>query len=127
MKARRKRTDLSPEITLDEISENEKQSQETPDIDPLLALVGTLECEVTDADDTMPPEMREINVDQSREAQGTNLLLKLAGTLECEVTDIGERHDDYIGDALLAELRGDNDESDTRRYPIRKCIPKSDR
>ena len=88
MKARRERTDLSPEITLDEISENEKQSQETPDIDPLLAL---------------------------------------AGTLECEVTDIGERHDDYIGDALLAELRGDNDESDTRRYPIRKCIPKSDR
>ena len=32
------------------------------------------------------------------------------GTLECDVTDIGERHDDYIGDALLAELWGDEEE-----------------
>lgn len=110
MKARRERTDLSPEITLEDIPENEKQSQETPDIDPLLALDGTLECEVTDVDDTMPPEMRETNADESREVQVTDPLLKLAGTLECEVTDIGERHDDYIGDALLAGLRGDKDE-----------------
>ena len=44
------------------------------------------------------------------EEQVTDRLLALAGTLECEVTDIGERHDDYIGDVLLAELRGDNDE-----------------
>ena len=34
----------------------------------------------------------------------------LAGTLQSDVTDIGERHDDYIGDALLAELWGDEDE-----------------
>ncbi len=31
-------------------------------------------------------------------------LLALAGTLQSDVTDIGERHDDYIRDALLAEL-----------------------
>ena len=106
MKARGKRTDLSPEITLEDIPENEEQSRETPDIDPLLALAGTLECKVTDIDNTMPPEMRQIKTDQAREAQGTDPLLGLIGTLECEVTDIGERHDDYIGDALLTELRG---------------------
>jgi hypothetical protein len=33
-------------------------------------------------------------------------LLALAGTLECDVTDVGERHDHYIGQALLAEMRG---------------------
>ena len=73
MRAQGERTDLSVEIALDNIPENEEQARETQGVDPLLAL---------------------------------------AGTLECEVTDIGERHDDYIGDALLAELRGDNDESD---------------
>jgi len=28
-------------------------------------------------------------------------LLQLAGTLECDVSDIAERHDDYIGTAIL--------------------------
>ena len=37
-------------------------------------------------------------------------LIALLGTLESDVTDIGERHDDYIADALLAELWGDADE-----------------
>ena len=37
-------------------------------------------------------------------------LIALLGTLESDVTDLGERHDDYIGDALLAELWGDEDE-----------------
>jgi hypothetical protein len=37
-------------------------------------------------------------------------LLALAGTLEYEATDLSERHDEYIGKALLAEMRGDNDE-----------------
>ena len=50
------------------------------------------------------------NEARAQEIQGTDLLLALAGTLECEVTDIAERHDDYIGDGLLAELRGDKDE-----------------
>ena len=36
-------------------------------------------------------------------------LLALAGTLECDVTDISERHDHYIGQALLTEMRGDAD------------------
>ena len=37
-------------------------------------------------------------------------LLALAGTLEYETTDLSERHDEYIGKALLAEMHGDNDE-----------------
>lgn len=127
MKTRGKRTDFSSEITLENMLENEEQSQETPDIDPLLALAGTLECEVTDIDDTIPAEMRQTQVDHARETQGTDPLLELGGTLECEVTDIGDRHNDYIGDTLIAELRGDSDESDSWRYSIRKCISKSDR
>lgn len=47
---------------------------------------------------------------QAQEAWREDPLLALAGTLACEVTDIGERHDDYIGDTVLAELREDNDE-----------------
>ena len=89
---------------------NKAQAKETQGVDPLLALAGTLECEVTDIDDTMPAEIRPTNVDLTQEAQGIDPLLALAGTLECEVTDIGERHDDSIGDALLAELREDKDE-----------------
>ena len=58
----------------------------------------------------MPAEMRPTNVDLAQEAQGIDPLLALASTLECEVTDIGERHDDYVRDTLLAELRGDKDE-----------------
>ena len=54
--------------------------------------------------------IRKTNTNQSRETQGADPLLTLAGTLECEVTDIGQRHDDYIGDALLAYLQEDNDE-----------------
>ena len=65
---------------------------------------------MTDIDDTMPAEMQQTKTDQAREAQGTDPLLELIGTLECEVTDIGEHHDDYIGDALLTELREDKDE-----------------
>ena len=61
-------------------------------------------------DDTMSAEIRETSADQSQETPRIDPLLALAGTLECVVTDIGERHDDYIGDVLLAELRGDNDE-----------------
>ena len=33
-------------------------------------------------------------------------LLQLAGTLECDVTDVSERHDHYIGEALMKEMRG---------------------
>ena len=87
-----------------------KQTQKAQVIDPLLALAGTLECEVTNIQDPISAMIRETSTNQSQESPGTDPLLALAGTLECEVTDIGERHDDYIGDALLAELREDNDE-----------------
>ena len=53
---------------------------------------------------------KQENMKQVQEAQGIDPLLASAGTVECEVTDIGERHDDYIGDALVAELQEDNDE-----------------
>ena len=64
--------DLSPETTLDETPENDEQSLEPQDTDPLLALAGTLECEVTDIDDTMPAEMRQTKADHAREAQVTD-------------------------------------------------------
>ncbi len=87
-----------------------EQTQKARATAPLLALAGTLECEIADIENTMPATIRNTNTNQSLETQGADPLLALAGTLECEVTDIGERHDDYIGDALLAELQEDNDE-----------------
>lgn len=86
------------------------QYREVQVIDPLLALAGTLECEVTNIKDPLSAMIRETCTNQSQETEGTDPLLALVGTLECEVTDIGERHDDYIGDGLLAELRRNNDE-----------------
>lgn len=100
--------DLS--VELNDVLENEEQTQETQGTDPLLGLVGTLECEMSNIDDMTPSEMRRTKADQAQEAQVSDPLLRLVGTLECEVTDIGERHDDYIGDSLLAELKRDNDE-----------------
>jgi hypothetical protein len=90
--------------------ENMKQYREAQVINPLLALAGTLECKTMVTDDTMSAEIRETSADKSQEAPGIDPLLALAGTLECEETDIGERHDDYMGDTLLAELREDDDE-----------------
>ena len=37
-------------------------------------------------------------------------LLTLAGTLECDEENISDRHDELIGDVLLAELSGHADE-----------------
>ena len=37
-------------------------------------------------------------------------LLSLAGTLECDEENISDRHDELIGDGLLAELCGHTDE-----------------
>ena len=110
MRARGEQIDLSSEITLDETPEGEEQSREAQAADPLLALAGTLECEVTDIDDTMPTEMQQTNVDQSQEVLKADQLLALAGTLKGDAANISERHDDYIGDTLLTELRGDKDE-----------------
>lgn len=101
-------TNLS--VELDNVLENEEQSREAQGSDPLLKLAGTLECEVSNIDDMILSEMQQTKADQAQETQVSDPLLRLVGTLECEVTDIGERHDDYIGDALLVELQGDNDE-----------------
>ena len=37
-------------------------------------------------------------------------LLALAGTLKCDEDNISDRHDELIGDGLLAELQGHADE-----------------
>ena len=79
--------------------------------DPLLALVGTLECNVTEIKKHLKDAVRpKIRVVKGAHADHPDPLIALAGTLEANVTDIGERHDDYIADALLAELWGDADE-----------------
>ena len=92
-------------------TQNEKLSRETQETDPLLALAGTLEHDVTEIKkhikDSVHPKMRVV---KGTYEDHPDPLIALAGTLESDVTDIGERHDDYIGDALLAELWGDEDE-----------------
>lgn len=75
--------------------------------DPLLALVGTLDWDHTNIDNTTPVEIRVIKGEYE---DHPDPLIALLGTLECNVTDIGERHDDYIGDALIAELWRNDDE-----------------
>lgn len=37
-------------------------------------------------------------------------LLQLAGSVTSDVTDVCERHDEYIGQALFEEMRGQPDE-----------------
>ena len=81
------------------------------DTDPLLALAGTLECDVTEIKKQFKTSVRpKARVVKGAYADHPDPLIALLGTLECDVTDIGERHDDYIGDALLAELWGNEDE-----------------
>lgn len=67
-------------------------------------LEGTRESETP----LSPPEIRVV---KGAHADNPDPLLALAGTLKSDVTDISERHDDYIAAALLAELRGDEDEN----------------
>ena len=76
----------------------------------LLALAGTLECELAEIKPAPVMEMRKIPPDRKSDTHGTNHFLSLLGTLECDVTDIGERHDEYIVDTLIAELRGNEDD-----------------
>ena len=79
--------------------------------DPLLALAGTLELDVTKIKEHVKNSIRpKIRVVKGKYEDHPDPLIALAGTLQSDVTDIGERHDDYIGDALLAELWGDEDE-----------------
>lgn len=92
-------------------TQNEEPSRETQDIDPLLALAGTLDLNIAEIKERLKnavvPKMRVV---KGPYEDHPDPLIALAGTLECDVPDIGERHDDYIGDALLAELWGDEDE-----------------
>ena len=79
--------------------------------DPLLTLIGTLEFDVTEIRKHLKNSIRpKIRVVKGAYADDPDPLIALLGTLECDVTDIGERHDDYIADALLVELWGDPDE-----------------
>ena len=87
------------------------RGEEMQETDPLLALAGTLDLDVTEIKkrikNTIVPKMRVV---KGPYEDHPDPLIALAGTLECDVQDIGERHDDYIGDALLEELWGDEDQ-----------------
>lgn len=86
-------------------------NEETRQTDALLALAGTVKCTLSDSELAPVPEIREIPPERRKPVKpGTSPLLALAGTLECDVTDISERHDEYIVDTLIAELRGNDDE-----------------
>ena len=85
-------------------------NEETRPTEPLLALAGTLKCNVPEAKPTPVPEMRVKESSLPAEIRDAAPLLALAGTLECDVTDISERHDEYIVDTLIAELRGNEDD-----------------
>ena len=104
----------SPRESEDEKRDTANRDEETQKTDPLIALAGTLKCEVTDIEDRIK-DARDALQAEMRVVEGAykdhpDPLIALLGTLECDVTDISERHDDYIAAALLAELRGDNDE-----------------
>ncbi len=79
--------------------------------DPLLALIGTLECDVKEIRKHLKNSVcPKIRVVKGPYADHPDPLIALLGTLESDVTDIGELHDDYIADALLAELWENNNE-----------------
>ena len=98
------------EPALEDTLKSGELAEETRRTDPLLALAGTLKCNFPDAKPTPVPEMRVKESSLPPEVRDTDPLLALAGTLECDVTDISERHDEYIVDTLVAELRGNDDE-----------------
>ena len=98
-------------MTQDEIQDNTGESEETQETDPLLALAGTLQWDVAAIKKQLRTYKRpEIRVVEGAYKNHPDPLIALAGTLQCDVTDIGERHDDYIAAALLAELWGDAEE-----------------
>ena len=78
--------------------------------DPLLALAGKLKCVLSKIELAPRLEMRVKEGSLPPEIRDADPLLALAGTLECDVTDISERHDEYIVDTLLMELRGNDDD-----------------
>ena len=98
------------EPALEDTLKSGELAEETPHTDPLLALAGTVKCNLADIELAPRPRMRVKEGSLPPEIRDSDPLLALIGTLECDVTDIGKRHDDYIGDALIAELRGNDDE-----------------
>lgn len=79
--------------------------------DPLLAMAGTLKWDVSERKKHLRTAKRpKIRVVKGAYEDHPDPLIASLGTLKCDVPDIGERHDDYIRDALLAELWGDADE-----------------
>ena len=87
------------------------KKSKTQKTDPLLALAGTLECDVAEIKKQLKTSIRpKIRVVKGPYENHPDPLIALLGTLESDVTDLGERHDDYIAEALLAELWGDEDE-----------------
>ena len=98
------------DTALEDTLKSGELAEEIRHTDPLLALAGTLKCNLPDAKPTPVPEMRVKESSLPPEVRDTDPLLALAGTLECDVTDISERHDEYIVDTLVAELRGNDDE-----------------
>ena len=100
--------------SLDSTEEERKKGDiavETVEKSPLLALAGTVKCTLSEIELAPVPEIREIPPERRKPVKpGTSPLLALAGTLECNVTDISERHDEYLVDMLVAELRGNDDE-----------------
>ena len=98
-------------MTKDKIQNNADVSDETQETDPLLALAGTLDLDVTEIKkrlkNTVHPKVRVV---KGSYEDHPDPLIALAGTLQSDVTDMGERHDDYIRDALLVELWGDENE-----------------
>lgn len=85
-------------------------AMETAEKSPLLALAGTVECDLSAIEPAPVAELRVVPQDPELAKHATTPLLALAGTLECNVPDFGKRHDEYIGDALIAELRGEHDD-----------------
>ncbi len=101
---------LDMTLKIPDCTDRDKETRET---DPLFALAGTLQCNVTDIEDRIKDAcdalQAEIRVVEGAHKDDPDPLIALLGTLECDVTDIGERHDDYIAAALLAELNGNNE------------------
>lgn len=92
-------------MTQDKIQNNTDVSEETQETDPLLALAATLKWDVTEIKKQFKTSFRpKARVVKGPYEDHPDPLIALLGTLECDVTDIGEHHDNYIRDALLAEL-----------------------
>ena len=104
----------SAELTSSEARDNADSAEESEEADPPLDLLHMPTSNVTEIDERVEKARHllhaEMRVVKGTHSDNPDPLLALAGTLECDVTDIGERHDDYIAAALLAELRGDDDE-----------------